>query len=235
MTRSAFQRVAAGDPLTILDSEYNAFIRTATADGRGERGEYRRAQTVQVFNDSGATIPGDQIRKLGDISFEPKSDNFYFAADNLATTDRGFVYIPRPIRNQTYGRGIIGGVFKAVVNVGHESHDRADVHVSTIQLESGFAGHAKILYKPAATGVQTCVLWLDQLDQGEVKGTCDADIAIDGAGDVSVFKNGSDTNDNITAHLNWMHGGEGISSGKQVLCRWFSDEKRWVIVGADCE
>lgn len=71
-------------------------------------------------------------------------------------------------------------------------------------------------------------------------GKADDDIAIDTSGTVSVWKRDStgtlvDTTEDITAHLDWMHGDEKVSSGKEVLCTYFADEAIWRITGAECE
>jgi hypothetical protein len=39
----------------------------------------------------------------------------------------------------------------------------------------------------------------------------------------------------LTAHLDWMHGSEDISSGKEVQVRYFTDAEKWRITGAECE
>lgn len=71
-------------------------------------------------------------------------------------------------------------------------------------------------------------------------GKADAAITFDSSGTVSIWKrNGSgtlvDTTENVTAHLDWMHGDENVSSGKEVLVAWFQDEGIWRIIGAECE
>lgn len=38
-----------------------------------------------------------------------------------------------------------------------------------------------------------------------------------------------------TAWLDWMHGSEAVSSGKEVIITWFEDEQVWRITGAECE
>lgn len=68
-------------------------------------------------------------------------------------------------------------------------------------------------------------------------GKADADITVDGSGAVSIW-NGSplaDSGTNITAHLDWMHGSEKVSSGKEVAIMYFADEDKWRIIGAECE
>jgi len=68
-----------------------------------------------------------------------------------------------------------------------------------------------------------------------LKGVADAQITAGSSGTVSIWKAGADTGDNVTAHLNWMHGGQNVSISKQVLVKYFADESKWVIIGAECE
>jgi len=241
--RKPFERVRGGDPLDVHHREYNAFIDAAVRDEAIDGGDlFDRAistasRRVMLFNGSGSTIPAGEIRKLGAPSFTSGDhyESYTFEAVAIdAANDRGFVYLPNPIEDDTYGSVIVGGIAYAPVNVGHESHDRCDVGTAT-QLASGFSGHARILYKPAGTGVLNCVIDIGEIDYGKVKAVADATIPTDGSAAASVHRNGSDTGANVTAYLNWTHGDEDISAGKQITVEWFSDERKWVVVNADCE
>lgn len=66
-------------------------------------------------------------------------------------------------------------------------------------------------------------------------GKTDSLITFGGNGVVSIYRNGIDTTENETAKLDWMHGDEDISSGKEVLIMRFADEGIWRIIGAECE
>lgn len=71
-------------------------------------------------------------------------------------------------------------------------------------------------------------------------GKADSAITADSTGTISIYEwDGStlsDTGDNIEdVRLDWMHGNEDISSGKEVLIMWFPAEKIWRIIGAECE
>jgi hypothetical protein len=66
-------------------------------------------------------------------------------------------------------------------------------------------------------------------------GKADSEITIDSSGTVSLWTDAGDSGDNVTAELDWMHGDENVSSGKEVLVAWFPDESLWRIVGAECE
>ena len=62
-------------------------------------------------------------------------------------------------------------------------------------------------------------------------------IAVDSSGSVTIWTGGesvpTETGDTVTAYLDWMDGGEAISSGKQVLLAKFGTI--WRIIGAECE
>lgn len=65
-------------------------------------------------------------------------------------------------------------------------------------------------------------------------------IAAGGSGEVTIWlaptlgADPEETGWTVTAHLNWMHGGQNVDEAKQVLIRWFQDEARWVIVEREC-
>ena len=55
------------------------------------------------------------------------------------------------------------------------------------------------------------------------------------SGSAEIFEGGRPTGSRVDAWLNWMHNNEPISSGKEMLIKWFPDEGKWVIIGAECE
>lgn len=65
-------------------------------------------------------------------------------------------------------------------------------------------------------------------------GKTDGTITPDTSGTVSVWRDGSDTGEDITAWLDWMTD-QNISADKEVLCAYFNDESKWRIIGAECE
>ena len=226
--RQAFTQVRPGEPLDIHFREYNAFIDAAVADNqrissgdRFDRADQAASLRVLINNDSGSEIEAGSIRKLGAPSYTSGDFLETFTFEHLAidpASDRGFVVFPDDIPDGQYGWGVVAGVAYAPVSIGDESHDRCDVGTAT-QLASGFSGHARILHKPAGTGVLDCVILLEGIDQGEVKGVVDEDIQANASGLMSVWRNGADTDANVTAHLNWMHGGAQVSEGKQAIAR----------------
>ena len=68
-------------------------------------------------------------------------------------------------------------------------------------------------------------------------GKSDSTITAGSSGTVSIWSGSTlaDTGVNVTAWLDWMDGGENVSSGKELLIQWFPDRGKWQIIGADCE
>lgn len=67
------------------------------------------------------------------------------------------------------------------------------------------------------------------------KGKTDETIEPDQSGVVSIFEEGGDTGDNVTAHLDWAHSDERVSTGKEVFLQFWHDEDQWGIIGKACE
>jgi hypothetical protein len=76
----------------------------------------------------------------------------------------------------------------------------------------------------------------------ERRGKADGTITADSSAAVSVWRYDwddttalVDTTANITCELDWAHGSENISSGKEVFCRYHTDSHQWTATGAECE
>lgn len=63
----------------------------------------------------------------------------------------------------------------------------------------------------------------------------DSNITAGSSGTVSVWSGGSDSGVNLTAHVDWMDGGDDVSSGKEAMIKYFPDEDKWYVIGAECE
>lgn len=74
------------------------------------------------------------------------------------------------------------------------------------------------------------------LDNGSPirKAKTDSTLTAGSSGTVSLWANGSDTTYNVTAYLNWMYGTGDIEADTEILIKWFPDEAKWVVIGADC-
>lgn len=66
-------------------------------------------------------------------------------------------------------------------------------------------------------------------------GVADSTISVDSSGVVSIWVDGEDSGEDVTAHLDWMHGDEQISADKQVIVTWFPLDAKWRITAAECE
>lgn len=73
--------------------------------------------------------------------------------------------------------------------------------------------------------------WLCEKPPYRHKVTPDNDIDPDDSGVCTMFLVGG----TITVHLNWMHGGEKISAGKEAIAEYREDEQKWIFVEAECE
>lgn len=62
----------------------------------------------------------------------------------------------------------------------------------------------------------------------------DATISANGSGLATIDIDGAGTDGTqVTVYLDHAHGGEQVSSGKEIFIAWIVD--RWVIFGAECE
>ena len=61
------------------------------------------------------------------------------------------------------------------------------------------------------------------------------DIFPGGSGPVRVFLRGLDSGVTETAYLNWAHGSQKTSGGKECTIKFFEDERKWVFLTAECE
>lgn len=246
MTRAPFEEVSAGQDWEPPHyAEWNAMLGAAQRSSstgssalQGDGREFTGGETILVNNSSGSGYDAGSVIAIGAPSFAPGTDqyeSYTFEASAPNATDRGrWGIIPYEIPAGEFGLAISGGIAYCDVNVTHASHAYADV-ASGGGLESGFSGSAEIIHKPAGTGVLDCVVRFHVADDRSIKGVADADIEADSSALVSVWKNGADTGANVTAHLNWMHGGAKISSGKKLIAEWFKDEQKWVVTHAECE
>jgi len=96
------------------------------------------------------------------------------------------------------------------------------------------------------TGEDFQAIWVPEADRYECVGSqglrrhgkADAEITVDGSALVSIWTGadgGSDSTENVTAHLRWMHGNSVVSLGKEVVVQYYTDAQQWHVDGAECE
>ncbi len=154
------------------------------------------------------------------------------------TTDRGRLF---GIATEETPKGFtapfqIQGLVRVRLNVVSTSHPYADIDpMNRKRLKSGFSGSARIIWQEPGTGEKWAIMQLGILDEHEIIAVTDQQIEPDGFGNASVWYAGNETSATEVLWLTWMHNDEAIPAGCEVLARWFVDQRKWVIVGAECK
>jgi hypothetical protein len=66
-------------------------------------------------------------------------------------------------------------------------------------------------------------------------GVASGNIIKDASGLVQIYDSVGAVPDAIVeAWLTWMHNNQNVTSGKEVLVRWFTEFERWIIIGREC-
>ena len=71
--------------------------------------------------------------------------------------------------------------------------------------------------------------------QQELRGKAVGDIPVGGTGKMAIYINGQNTGGEIDVDLDWTHGGEQISDGKEMAARWYPEDCKYAAIQADCE
>ena len=243
-----FRRLRAGDTLdgNISARAYNQMLDlieqiSSTKVGSTYNSRFSSpVQMLQVENTIGDLLQTN-IVKLTSPFFDPAVDLEKFQLNSvlkIATpSGRGnFGVAPAALPNNEVGPIIVAGTCPVKIDVVHASHTHADlIPTDQTKLRSGFAGHARILWKESGTGVKNALIQFPVADQGTLLGKPNATIAPGTSGTVTIWINGAATTATETGHLVWMHGGEQVSANKQVELTWVPVEGKWIITGAECE
>ncbi len=253
MVRTPFQNVTDGSEWSPpFASEWNAIIDSAIANKlRHTRtrqdiypGLAQQTLTVLASNDSGVDMSGFDVAVLKTPMWTAAENLDFFqyqgalSATAPVTTDRGRLF---GIATEETPKGFtapfqVVGLARVQVNILHVKHRYADIDpASKSRLRSGFAGSAKLVWQEPGTGVKWAVVQLGLLDEHEIKAVTKIQIEPNGSGPAFVWQEGLDTGAEAIVHLNWMHNDEPIPKDCQILARWFVDERKWVIVGAECK
>lgn len=230
---------------------WNAFVETANAfRQKGDQPQWQqfganewRANTVLVQNDSGSAIEQFQILGISTAALT-NSDNLeefksrpVLSGITPALSHHGaFVIAARGIPNGERELAYIGGVATVQINVTSDNtlFRRADVTTNVSYLTLAPHGSAQVLWIEAGVGTKWAIVRLGCHETVTEIAKTDATITPGNAGTVSIYRGGVDTGYNISAYLNWMDA-EQVSINKEVLVTWFTGERIWRIVGAECE
>jgi hypothetical protein len=87
----------------------------------------------------------------------------------VGTTLDPFVILAEPIKAGVEGFAFCSGIFPARINIGNANHTHAGLKSSdSTQLDSSFAGPARILYKESGTGTKLAVVQYPVTPQGMI-------------------------------------------------------------------
>jgi hypothetical protein len=132
-----------------------------------------------------------------------------------------------------YGDCQISGVCMADIDVVDADNTHARVVPGSTQLKGDFGGWARIVYKPSGTGVKSCAVLLGALDNVTRKARSISTVTDGGTGTADIYVNGS-SRGSVTVYFNWMTGSGNIASGADLWVKYFHDEDKWVVTGAEC-
>lgn len=163
-----------------------------------------------------------------------------FSGTRPVTANYGaFGICVEPIRNGASGYVAFSGIMatQVVVPTNGTWIKFADVTNDSYALTLRPEGTARVLWREGGTsGTEWAIVQLGvSADGRELKGVSDEALVADASGTVSVWSGGADTLYNVEAELNWMHGAEDVSTGKELVIKYFADEAAWVVVHAECE
>jgi len=248
MPRQPLQLVGKNQPVDVLYAEeWNAFIgATKATGGRSQREIFDNPNplTPLIENASGADLTADFAILGVNAPVFDASDNLeefqgawaISGTTPAASSDLGnFVVVPGPMEAGEIRRGIIGGVTPVQIDVPANGTwiEFADVKdADATKLASHASGSAKILWKESGTGTKWGLVRLGEQDEVELDATAAGVISAGGSGLVDIRNHGGYQ---LTAFLDWVHGGEQLSNAKRCRIRWSIDQRQWNIVAADCE
>lgn len=248
----ALRKVTTGEPVQIKATTWNAFVDAAIYTKQQQRaggvpiasGTEYPATTVLVRNNTGSDLSAYAVVGISGPIILPSDNEDEFKQRSgwtvvTPTADHvgSFLVTAESIPAGEMGIAYSGGVVPVLCQVDNTHMDRADVNAgNSSKLIAGFHGAAQILWK-AGTGTSVwTAIRMGNPTTTSVVGTANGTIVAGGIGQITVFRNGVSTGYVLEGvHLDWMHGSEDISSGKEVMATYFPYEKRWRITGAECE
>lgn len=240
--------VSKGEPLRIRADDWNTLLEVASAQRGAAASIISVSQVpsasgvvVPVKNGTGSTLSRYHAVGIGAPLFTPTDNLQSFKnqlAFNAATMSAAYfgswAVLQETIDDGKIGMAMVSGVTVAEITVNHADHDRVAVDTAGgTKLVSQFYGAGKILYKESGTGTKWAVIRIGDFVAPELKAIAGGNISAGGSGSVTVQKNGS-SSQSVTAYLNWMEGTTGVSTSDELLIRFFEDENKYVIIGAEC-
>ncbi|MHB8953572.1 MAG: hypothetical protein ACYC4U_11430 [Pirellulaceae bacterium] len=239
-------KVNSGDPLKIRATEWNLLLDMAdpakpSAVSPGGLPSLQRGFMAAVKNNTGAAVARYHAVGIGAPLFSPADsagtfqNQLGFVGEDMAATYLGkFAVMQEQADNGKIGRAMLEGITCAEITVNHADHDRVDVDTAGgSKLVSQFYGAGEILYKESGTGTKWAIIRIGAFVSEKLKAIAAADIAVNSSGNVAIQRAGS-ASQTVTAYLNWMEGSTGITSGDELFIRFYRDENKYVVEGAEC-
>jgi hypothetical protein len=249
----SLKKVTTGQPISIKATTWNSFIDAALYAKQQQRaggvpvnaGTETPATTVLVKNNTGAELLAYEVVGI--------TGPIISAADNETefTTRSGwnvglpasshfgkFLVTAESIPDGEMGLAFAGGVVPVKCDIDNQHMDRADVVAGNkTKLQASFHGSSQIIWKASDTGTAVwCAVRIGTPTTASVTGKANTTFTADGVGQVEVFRQGVTTGYMLeNVYLDWMHGEQQVTSGKEVIATYFPYEQRWRLTGAECE
>ena len=181
---------------------------------------------------------GDPITQVtDDQEFRDNPVRFQLAKPSAPSQQR-VVILQAPVAADARSLAVESGVAKVTIDVKETWHRRADILDDDFtKLESHPSGCCEILWKPNGTGEKSAIVIVGPFVSLWIEAKTNVTIpAGDGnGGEVSIYDNGSDTGEDVTAIFDWQDDDEDISSDKECMIQWDSRSREWHIRTAECE
>jgi hypothetical protein len=249
-----FKRVSEGDPISadawneIVD-RLTTFVDIRVARQRGEVPLSQQRTVVFVQNDSGSDVDRFGVLGISNVFPTPTDNLDGFKAGPVlhgitpaAGTHEGiFVVLLEPAESGKIARAYAPGIV-VQISVGNADHPYADVKdADSTQLESGWSGSARILWKQSGTGTKWAVVrigaqmahqarWIKfVVNDGSGFSTTDSSVTVDGVEyfDGDEPSTAVTTVYNVAASSNYIF--EGDDNDKGMALYDPVNDKYWIV------
>jgi hypothetical protein len=208
------------------------------AEGIGKQGTGVDWSCLTVKNMTGGNLRRGDVVKIGGLDFTATVEADIRQASAtyaVATNDYEPLGVATfAIDSTKTGRVQLAGVATVYATIS-DSIDRPYLAPGASgKLKPSWWGQFEIVYADQSTNGEKLVLARICATQTPVyKGKTKSTINPGGSGNVGLYYGGSER-ETVTAFLNWMEGTTSLATNTECLITWFRDEKKWVIIEAEC-
>lgn len=191
-----------------------------------------------VQNSTGYDLrAGDPVKITGTLAFGGVVVDvpYYASGAPIAQNDKDPLGVAvAPIPSGEFGRVRMNGTGSVYATIS-DSIDRPYLAPGASgKLKPSWWGQFEIVYADQSTNGEKLVLARICATQTPVyKGKTKSTINPGGSGNVGLYTAGTER-ETVTAFLNWMEGTTSLASNTECLITWFKEEKKWVIIEAEC-